>query len=688
MPTSVEEKRHKRRRKLFLIFGSVIVAFLLLHVTGVDAKAPEIVRVLAERLNLSVATKSKTKLPADIQKAIEAEAVKELTEGYDQNKADVAAEVDFEDVKIAESTVLPDNPLYIFKRFSRRTQEFLTFDPLVKVQIILKNNSLETVETLSLLEKSLKQNNQFVKNLQINIVASEIKGIENKFSQILSLSEKNRSIQAVAFNYAEKYFRSELILQGLEDKLDDPSMAKIESARLRGLGAFAKILTNFHPDPQVLARVLAESLSSETGTNYKEIKTTEILQEIEDATIDTTQKSSLRLAQYILIERFEKKVLRLSNPRRKELLTTLVDRLPGNPMREFKTLTRVRRVFQSRHLIVFTELYKARVLEHFENRVLGLSTTSLQNQFIESWVEDPADLRILEALELRIGSQKNVDSKLAGIVKNLKTLSYNKINKIYANNPEKLKDTLFYKSATIYPDVLDIKVAIDLNKVFSESDSTKKLESQIVDKFVSNLPDSLSGIVVPASTQTTDLLSEIISQIPSSLRNEVSAAITAETNLDSLEVPETENAIENLVDNLEQSQDIETVTQVLPVNIEEIISQADTQISQPTTQEILERTEELTEEIFSAPAGQETLIEENLPSNVQNEIENIQQTTNQTPVVNQTLVETVVNMVQETAPSAPLPTIVPEATIAPTTVTVTTTPTETPPPPTVSAPSL
>src|SRR5438477_526005 len=120
----------------------------------------------------------------------------------------------------------------------------------------------------------------------------------------------------------------------------------------------------------------------------------------------------------------------------------------------------------------------------------------LEIQFIANWVEDPADLRILEALELRAGAQKNVDPKLAGIIKSLKTLGFNQIDKAYQTTPEKLKDTLFYESATLYPDVLDVKVAVDLDKALEKSDFVNKLENKVIDKFVANLPSNLSGVVV------------------------------------------------------------------------------------------------------------------------------------------------------------------------------------------------
>src|SRR5260221_13298666 len=116
-------------------------------------------------------------------------------------------------------------------------------------------------------------------------------------------------------------------------------MIKIQNASAKRLCAFAKILVSYHPDPQNLYRELANSLTSETGTNYKELKTAELLQELEDATSGESQKLPLRLSQYILIERFEKKILAMPIAKRQALLDTLVSEITGNPMREFKTFS-------------------------------------------------------------------------------------------------------------------------------------------------------------------------------------------------------------------------------------------------------------------------------------------------------------------------------------------------------------
>jgi hypothetical protein len=674
------EREPKRQGKFFwLSLG--LFALLLMIALIILTFYPDTVEAAIRNLSSSQSGPKTVTLSADTQKAVVTEAVKELSDGFDSQHEDIVALVDGQDQAAAQSNILPDSPLYPLKELGRRIQESLTFEPLTKTQLILKNNALETVETLALLQKALKDSNQTTRSRKIAIVANQISTIENRFSAILTLSQKiaqtnkerAQTINAATFSYAEKFFRTQFILKGLEEKLSDTDFIQVEAARTKGLTAFARILLSYHPNPQILSSELAKSLAWETGTHYQEIKTVEVLQELEDATPDESQKNSLRLAQYILIERFEKKVLAQPPTKRHELLDALVSKLPGNPMQEFKTMSRIQRVFRSHELILFTELYKAKMLEHFESRVLGLSTETLQTQFVKNWIKDPVDLRILEALELRVNGKNDADPKLAGLVKDLKALAYKEIVAKYGQNPETLKETLFYESATLTPDVLDVKVAVNLDKALDNSTTVKDIEKAVVTKFVDNLAPNHGNISVPSSPETTSLLEEIAPLIPtaslSQVRSEVLAAITAETELASIQVPEINTEINNLVNELERRPEIVLETQLLSsqvTHIEEILSQLETQLntqqsipvseltSEPTLEQVAQRTEEIIQEVLSAPAGVETPVEETLPQAVQQEIEQVQQTANPTPQVDQTLLQTVVNTVEHTQQNAPV----------------------------------
>src|SRR5260221_8917958 len=105
--------RSKKKRKILWIFFSLIVLLILFPLV-LFTFTPFIAEAFFNGFR-DFKPKSNTLLPVDIQKAIQNEAVIELAQGYDYQHTDVAAEVDPQDVRIAQSGILADNPLYIFK---------------------------------------------------------------------------------------------------------------------------------------------------------------------------------------------------------------------------------------------------------------------------------------------------------------------------------------------------------------------------------------------------------------------------------------------------------------------------------------------------------------------------------------------------------------------------------------------
>src|SRR5258708_20664793 len=163
----------RKRKKFLWIFLALLLVIVL-----VFGNSSGTIKSLVDAFRVSKPS-SQVTLPPDIQKAIEAEAVKELTQGSDYKHTDVVAQVDSEDIKIAEATILPNNPLYLFKKVGRRIQEIFTFNPLLKAQLILKNNSSEMIETISMLQK----------DGSADVAANQLSEIEGKLNQFQTLPD-------------------------------------------------------------------------------------------------------------------------------------------------------------------------------------------------------------------------------------------------------------------------------------------------------------------------------------------------------------------------------------------------------------------------------------------------------------------------------------------------------------------
>src|SRR5258708_18430027 len=104
---AAKKKFVPRRKRKFLWIFPIIPFLLILLFTFLPSETEFF---LGAR---SFKPKSTTALPADIQKAIAMEAVKELTQGDDYKHPDVAAQVDPADFQISPPPILAHHPLYI-----------------------------------------------------------------------------------------------------------------------------------------------------------------------------------------------------------------------------------------------------------------------------------------------------------------------------------------------------------------------------------------------------------------------------------------------------------------------------------------------------------------------------------------------------------------------------------------------
>src|SRR5258708_9955233 len=125
------QKTKPRKKKGFLWKFSGLILALILFFVLLFTFTPSVVEAFFNGFK-DLKPKSKTVLPVDIQKAITTEAVKELIQGYDYKYNDATSEVYPQEIQVAESRILADNPLYIFKKAGRKIQELFTFDLLSK----------------------------------------------------------------------------------------------------------------------------------------------------------------------------------------------------------------------------------------------------------------------------------------------------------------------------------------------------------------------------------------------------------------------------------------------------------------------------------------------------------------------------------------------------------------------------
>ncbi len=595
------------------IFG-VFVVFLTLLV-------PQTIFAQQKTLNLS----------ANARSAINNLAKDILTEGINPKITDIKSQLDPVDYATVKTIgVLPDNPLYIFKSVSRSLKIFFTFDKNKKVHQILLDGNEKTLESILVLEKATKTNSPVLRNIYVNISAKVLDSVGSDFDYVAkNINALNKD---EAFKFAGIYLKHQILLQEEEDRLGESDFLKIESVRVAHLQSLAHIVVS--GDPTQLAKVI----STQVGLNYKDLAGAAILRDLENSAADL-DRVTLMATQNSLLKDIESKLLKLTSKDRLAEITRYASFIHGNPIRQFQAYNQISKSFTSKEINILTSNLKDKAAQNFKRHLERLDNSEIQKQFVQTvFSEYPIDLRLIFYTEIQL---RNSQGQLVRL-KEVKKILGSQICQNFGQNSDKLAQTRFYTESIKNPDVLDIKIGQFL--VESIQNCSSKTDTAL--QLVTNLEKAINNNFTKEA-KTTPISGNILTKLQAEeiLKKEGITDIA----------PQDEQIVAEIVE--EEVKQIEDEVTVPETIIREVLA-----IEEPTQEEIVQKEEQIVEEIIdAAETGKTSPFVEELPEPVQEEIakevENLA-TIVPTPTTIPTLAPTPApTSIPTTAPSAvPLPT--------------------------------
>ena len=606
-----------------------------------------------------------------------------LTNGVNPQITAVKAQLDPQDYATVKTIgVLPDSPWYIFKRIGRNLRIFFTFDKVGKTHQQLKAGNQKTLEALLLIEKATAEKDSKKHDRLIALANTNLEHVGSDFDQIQQTIKKLKAvnspdtdtatIQDEAFRFASQYLKHQVLLQQQEDRLNNADFLTIESTRVKHLASLADIVVASNRDPEVFSEQLAETLSSQVGSNYSRLSLMAVLRDLEN-NASSEDQVPLQTAQSILLKEFEVKFTKLSKTERLQLIERYINFIHGNPIRQFQAYNLIAKNFTSKEMQLLTASFKDKAAQNFKSHLTGLDNETDQRQFIQTlFGADPIDLRLLAYTEIQLEKPKvlgvstllaqanppaptpkaEAPSKELDHLQQLKKLLGNQLCQTYGQNPEALKQTRFFGQATSKPDILDLRVNQFLTQSFESCENKTPetlstltaLTSQVEQTYI-NQAKKTPATKLPTRAKAKEILQEEKIETKSQDEQKVAEQVAEEIQQIKEETstnPEVVAKDEALVEKIkelvatESGQTTELVTDVITDEqtiIEEII-----QSDEPTEEEIVQKEEQIIEEIVdSADSGTVDPIVEELPTETQDEItEQITSVANPSPTVTTT----------------------------------------------------
>lgn len=377
------------RFSLFQILAGIsmvaIAAFLFISaVSAQEEGAPE------EFLEIPQGESAPEELTQDEPQAGEEEVVVEeetVAEVEAAFEADAAVEAEDFGVKEAK-IILPNNPLYGFKRVFRRVREVVTFNPIKKAELKLQHASQELVDANVVLEEnpddpeaiqiateSIEEYTEQMGEIQEDIsdtvveeevtIEEEIVVEEGEANQVdKSQTEEDQAEQDAAFAGVQEALAGEVdnpedltalivdrnikfnklfeqmkkrMLAQSEESGAPKAVLAMEDFADEAVGHVGDIVGELQTSDAALAGVMDGVMAAQGGSQFKDIRNIEVLQRLEDQ-VPEEAKAAIRKAQESGMKRFAKNFEGIHPDKRAERFLGYMDGVDGDETRHMQML--------------------------------------------------------------------------------------------------------------------------------------------------------------------------------------------------------------------------------------------------------------------------------------------------------------------------------------------------------------
>ena len=199
------------------------------------------------------------------------------TAAIEQQAAQAIAIDEAVELNVGEPSLLPDSPFYFLKNWSRGIQTFFNFDPAKKAELKMKFSSEKMAEAKKLLEQ-----NKTDKAMEaIKGSNGDMEKAKAAIARLGNSSTTDRLLEKMA----QKTVNYQKLLNTLQEN--------IPAEKQQAFTALKEAMINSYlsaENPENIRERLQKALESRQGSDFKEIKNMQLLEEIKNAAPDNIKQ--------------------------------------------------------------------------------------------------------------------------------------------------------------------------------------------------------------------------------------------------------------------------------------------------------------------------------------------------------------------------------------------------------------
>ncbi len=264
-------------KKKILFAGFLVFAFIL--ASG---------QVLAQTDPVTEGDSDDQPVPELYQEAVveESDAPEEVPEDVIEDE-----QVSAEDLGVEEARILPDNPLYAFKRFARGVREAVTFNPIKKAELRLRYANEELADAQKLLDEKFEDEDAVrAATKAVERFERRIEKISDKTDKLKEKIDEDGRVDRFLDNVLDKQIKQQKVLEKVERRIIEHApeevakrvLERVQDVRDRSAEHVAQVMTRVEENQERIVQRFDRVLDAQEGSGFKELRNLEVLKRIED----------------------------------------------------------------------------------------------------------------------------------------------------------------------------------------------------------------------------------------------------------------------------------------------------------------------------------------------------------------------------------------------------------------------
>lgn len=237
---------------------------------------------------------------------------------------------------------------YFFKKVFRVIQKTITFNPIKKSEIELKEASEELLRARKLMEEKIEQiedgeakaKAQEKLEKAVEKYGKKVEKIKARVEKIKEKAKDNPKIDKFLDRFTDRTIKHQRLMDYLEKQLSDKPevLERIRNAKEKALEHFGKVIERLEEKDKIPER-LERNLEKIEGSKYKNFKNLEVLLELENK-VPEQAREAIRQTQENALKKLHENLEQMS-PENQEKFKDYLDKISGDQTTHLRILEKL-----------------------------------------------------------------------------------------------------------------------------------------------------------------------------------------------------------------------------------------------------------------------------------------------------------------------------------------------------------